>query len=525
VGSQARPTTAVPASPLRFEDVAASAGLDFKLGHAGRSPLNVLETAGGGAAFLDFDSDGLLDALLVGPHRLGLFRNTGGGRFRDVTAASGLDPARYWMGCSTGDYDGDGRVDLLLTGYRCTTLYRNTGGRFVDVTIPSGVKVPGWALSGAFADYDRDGRLDLYVTRYLRFDEKTPQLCRLGSLQTACGPEVYEPQHGMLFHNLGGGKFEDVTARAGLSTAHGKSWAALFSDFNDDGYPDLYVANDMTPCDFYLSERGRFVSSGAGGSVAYDGNGHLMGAMGVDSGDYNNDGRLDLLVTTYFAQPTSLYRNDGEAFFTEVGTPAGIGAASQQYVGFGTGLVDFDNDGWLDMFLANGHVRDNVKQHDAGQDYAQPLQLFRNRNGQFQEVSREAGAPFGQPLVGRGAAFGDYDADGKVDVLVCNLEGAPLLLRNVTTSANHWLRVRLRGGGGNRQALGALVRIRYRGGSQVREVRTSGSVLSGSEPVAHFGLGAETVVEQLTIRWPDGRETTHRDVTADQVVELTAPGK
>jgi hypothetical protein len=502
--------------------VAPAAGIDFELGHGGRLPLTILETSGGGAAFLDFDSDGLLDALLVGPRRVGLYRNRGdgSGRFEDVSARSGFDARPYWMGCATGDFDGDGWVDVLLTGYDRTALYRNVRGRFEDVTAAAGIDGSGWSLSAAFADYDRDGRLDVYVARYLVFDDKTPRFCRVGKIQDACGPEVYEPQFGVLYRNAGGGRFQDVTRSAGLTPAHGKSWAALFSDFDDNGYPDLYVANDMTPCDFYVNEGGRFRASGSHTGVAYDASGHLQGAMGCDSGDYNNDGRFDLLVTVYFAQPTSLYRNDGRGLFTEVGTPAGIGAPTMRYVGFGTGFLDVDNDGWQDVFLTNGHVRANVRNHDAGQDYRQPLQLFRNDGGQFTEVTSTAGAPFGTPIVGRGAAFGDIDNDGRIDMLVCDLEGKSQLLRNVTGD-NHWLRVRLREPGGNTQGLGARLTIEHGGRSQVREVRTCGSVMSAHEPVAHFGLGKHDRVERLTVRWPDGQETVREGIRANQVLELT----
>jgi hypothetical protein len=525
----ASPALAAPPAPpaasgLRFEDTAAAAGIRFSLSHDGRLPLTILETAGGGAAFLDYDGDGKLDALLVGPHRVGLFRNLGGGRFQDATAGSGLDAKPYWMGCATADYDGDGRVDILLTGYGKTALYRNLGGKFQDVTASAGLKPEGWSLSAAFGDYDGDGRLDVYVTRYVKFDGSTPRVCQVGSIMDACGPEVYDPQFGILYHNLGNGRFEDATRAAGLTSAAGKNWSALFSDFSGDGNPELYVANDMTPCEFYANRHGKFSASGPQYGVAYDASGHIQGAMGCDSGDYDNDGRFDLLVTTYFAQPTSLYHNDGDNLFTEVGTPAGIGAPTMRYVGFGGGFVDVDNDGWLDVLLANGQVRASTHSYDPGQSYAQPLQLFQNAQGHFTEVSAAAGDPFAHPLVGRGVAFGDYDGDGRVDALVCNLEGNALLLRNVSTTANHWLGVRLKATGGNTQGLGARVTVEVGGQRQVREIRTCGGVLSAQEPVAHFGLGATGTVERLTVRWPDGRQTVKQNVAADQLLTLSPDG-
>lgn len=508
-------------SPIRFEDVSETAGIEFTLGHNGRTPLNILETSGGGAAFLDYNQDNRLDILLVGPQKIGLYRNEGDHRFRNVTADSGLDSAGYWMGCATGDYDGDGRVDILLTGYQRTALFRNHHGRFAEVTRKAGIDPSGWSLSGAFADYDLDGRLDLYISRYLTFNARTPQLCRLGQIHTACGPEIYEPEAGVLYRNIGGGKFQDTTAAAGVVSS-GKTWGAIFSDLNGDRYPDLYLANDMTPCDLLLNRSGKFTTAGAQASIAYDANGHLQGAMGVDTGDYDNDGRLDLLVTTYFAQATSLYRNEGQELFSEVGTPAGLGRPGMPYVGFGAAFLDADNDGWMDVFVANGHVRDNVREHDSAQGYAQPMQVFRNDRGRFSEVSADAGATFGEPLVGRGVAVGDYDADGRLDLLVCNLEGEARLLRNMTPAPNHWLRVRLRGDDGNTQGLGTRVEIDCGGERQVREVRTNGSVLSAHEPVAHFGLGQHATVDRLTVHWPDGTQTTRRNVPADRILTVDA---
>lgn len=506
-------------SGVRFQDVAEESGIRFELGHQGRSPLTILETAGGGAAFLDYNNDGRLDALLVGPHRVGLFRNINGQRFAEATSESGLKSNGYWMGCAVADYDGDGWDDVLLTGYDRTALYRNERGRFRDATREAGLEGGGWSLSGAFGDYDGDGRVDLYVARYLHFNKSTPQLCDLGNVKTACGPEIYDPQFGILYRNVGQGRFQDVTQQMGVRGS-GKTWAALFSDFNGDGFPELYLANDMVPCDFFLNERGRFRTAGAHANVSYDANGHLMGAMGVDSGDYDRDGRLDLLVTTYFAQPLSLYRNDEGGFFTESGTPAGLGMPTSRYVNFGAGFLDADNDGWLDVFLTNGHVRDSVKQHDPFQDYAQPLQFFRNVSGRFTEESASAGEPFQRSLVGRGAAFGDYDADGQTDVLVCDLEGKAVLLRNATQTSNHWLRVGLKGPGANTRGLGARVTVVAGGVSQIREVRTCGSVMSANEPAAHFGLGKAKTVERLVVRWPDGRESVRVDVPADQVIEV-----
>lgn len=513
------PATPIPAhTSIRFESVAKTAGVHFSLSNHGKSPLTILQTAGGGCAFLDYDSDGWADILLVGPYNFGLYHNEHNGTFRDVTSTCGIDKNRCWMGCAVGDYDGDGRPDLFLTGYHCFALYHNLGnGRFQDVTVESGISGLEWSMSAAFADLSGSGKLDLCVSQYVHFDKGSPQTCAVGTVQSACGPEVYSALSGKLFHNLDGRHFKPVPW---IDT--GKTWGVLASDILDTGTPQLYLANDMMPGDLWQRRGGRWTNEGAASGTAFDGQGGLQGGMGVDSGDYDNDGKLDLLVTTYFQQQASLYHNDGNGFFTAASGQTLLGPPTVPYVKFGAGFCDMDNDGWLDILMTSGHVRDNIHAIDASQTYEQPTQLFRNDHGRFAEVTATCGLG---PIraVGRGLAFADYDHDGKMDALICNLDGEAILLHNITQNGNHWLDVRLKSTGMNRFGLGARVTATQGGTTQIREVRTSGSVLSSSDPTAHFGLGMHSSPVDVSVRWPGGRsQKIHVDRT-DTIVNIQEP--
>lgn len=510
------PVTGAPAagSPLLLRPVSGEMGIKFSLGHGGRSPLTILETAGGGCAFLDFDTDGWPDILLVGPQRLALYRNEEGRRFTDVTKASGLRADRYWMGCATGDYNGDGLVDLFLTGYRCSALYRNDGqGRFTDVSASAGLPQSQWSLSAAFADVDLDGDLDLFAGEYVDFGPDTIQICQLGSIQSACGPEIYQPLSGQLYIN----DASRFRPEPGWKDT-GKTWGVLISRLTSNRRPAIYLANDMMPGDLWVHREGGWKNMGPHSGTAYDGQGHLQGGMGVDSGDYDRDGRLDLLVTTYFAQAVSLYRNDGDGLFTVTSGPAGLASATMPYVAFGTAFADLDNDGWQDLVIANGHVRDNVREFDRSQSYRQPIQVFRNEKGRYSDVSDSAFASDPGRPVGRGLSTADYDRDGKTDVLICDLEGKALLLHNESESG-HWLQVRLAGSERNRQGLGALVTVTADGQRQVREVKSCGSVLSALDPTAQFGLGDWNGQVEVTVEWPEGGVS--RDVSSvDRIITI-----
>lgn len=505
----AGPAGAAAAEPFYFTDQTDSAGLTFRYGEPpAERPLSVLETAPGGCAFLDYDLDGRLDVFLAGLTQWGLFRNVGGGRFRDVTPDVSGNPRGPWMGCAVGDYDNDGYPDVLVTGYRACALLRNLRGRrFQDTAERAGLRRDLWTTSAAFADIDADGWLDLYVGAYLDYHLGRQDLCRFGSQWTACGPEMYGPERGRLYRNLGDGRFQDRTEPSGLSAAAGKTWGVGFADYDADGDPDLYLANDQVRANLFRNDGGfRFTEVGTTLGTAYAAGGGVQGGMGVDWADYNGDGRLDLFVPTYVQQENALYRQGADGLFQVVSADVGLSRPTLPYVAFGSGFLDADNNGALDLFVANGHIRSNVDQLGSGESYAQPLQLFANDgSGRFSDVSSRSGPPFRTPLVGRGVAFGDYDDDGRVDILVADLNGSARLLRNESGSKGNWISIQLDGGPRNRDAIGALVTARSSGLTQVRQVTTGRSVLSACDPRVHLGLGAAGQVDAVTVRWPDGK--------------------
>jgi hypothetical protein len=580
-------TSAHEPGPIRFREVTHEAGIRFQLGHGGQHPLPILDTVGCGGGFLDYDRDGNPDLLLVGqPTRApepacALYRNRGDSTFVDVTREAGLDRSALWMGCAVGDYDNDGYPDLLLTGYGALALLHNEGrpttndqrptrqgvgsrepgarSRFFrDVTRAMGLRAGAtdWFTSAGWADVDRDGFLDLYVARYVQFDDRAPKMCSLGldsqgqKVPGTCGPELYGTQRGVFYRNLGGRRFAEETTRYGLDVVHGKGLGVAFGDYDDDGWPDLYVANDRMPGDLMRNVPARpgatgarrFVPVGAEQGVAYAGDSRPQAGMGVDWGDYNRDGRLDLIVTTFFLERKSLYRNEGPLGFQEVSDEAGLTPAIP-FVGWGARWLDADNDGHLDCVLANGHAVDNMEKVDPAQPYAQRTQLFRSEGELLREIGAQAGPAFSRAIAGRGVATGDWDNDGRVDLLITNAEGEPLLLRNESATPNHWLRITLVGNAGpdqrpttndqqgnrqggrwslvvgrhsNRDAIGARVWVTAAGVTQMREVTTGGSYLSASDPRLLFGLGSATRVERVRIRWPAGSMTERTDVAADR---------
>jgi enediyne biosynthesis protein E4 len=508
---------------VAFRDATAAAGIAFRLGHGGRSPLTILETASGGCAFLDYDGDGLLDVLLAGDPRCALYQNTGGGRFREVTASAGLGARGRWMGCSVGDYDGDGWPDVLLTGYRCLRLYQNRPGRgFTDATASAGLRTDLWSTSAAFFDADRDGDLDLYIAAYVQYHVGNSDLCRLGAIQSACGPEHYAPERGRFYRNEGRGRFRDATETMGFGSSSGKTWGAAVCDYDADGWPDLYLANDLLPGDLFHNRGGRrFENQGVRSGTAYDASGNLIGGMGTDWGDYDGDGWIDLAVTTYFQQPTCLYRNLNGKTFQESGEQAGLALPTRPFVSFGCGFLDADNDGDLDLFAVNGHVRDNIAAFDGSQAYRQSPQLFLNRgDGTYEEVSSQAEPIFKEPLVGRGTAVGDFDGDGDEDVLLVDLEGTARLIENRAPPGNRWLSIRLVGGRSNSEGIGARITAWSGKRRWVREVTRARSVLSAGDSRVHLGLGEALLVDRLEVTWPSGARTLQKDVRANRRLTL-----
>lgn len=535
-GNEAEPPgrieAATPTSALRFQDITEASGIGFRLTQGDPALLTILQVSAGGAGLLDYNGDGNLDVLLLGLSRCALYANDGGGHFRDVTAVSGLSTGGAWMGCAAADWDNDGRTDLFISGYHCARLYRNAGGRFVDVTHGSGIQADRWFTSAGFADVDNDGDLDLYVGGYLDFGPDKPQQCPLGVdpagqvVTGPCGPERYTPRAGKLYLNLGNGRFRDVTRESGLDRASGKTLGLAFGDCNGDGKLDLYLANDRMPGDLFVNEGvsggvPRFRNMGAASGTAYSRDGQVQGGMGADWGDANNDGRLDLFVSTYQDESKCLYLNEGGAHFADASLASGLSPA-RPLVTFGARLVDLDNDGWLDLCIANGHVLGPVERMDRRLSYPQRIELFHNRgDGVFEDVSRIAGPAFQRPIVGRAVAAGDIDNDGRCDLLVMDVRDRPVLLKNETETGNHWLRVRLRGRKSNRDGIGALVRLRAGGREQVRQVTPCASYLATSDVRAQFGLGAAQAVESVTVRWPSGAVSSVRPAGVDREIAIS----
>jgi hypothetical protein len=543
-GEEQRRATGGASGPIVFEDVQPTSSVDFRLSYAAGQEPGIKETIGHPAALIDADGDGLLDILLAGPDRVALFRNMGGWRFQEM-AGSGFRQKGYWQGVAVGDVDNDGRPDVYLSGYGCAGLYLNQGGgRFRDVTAASGLATPPgppweegradrWQTSAAFADVDRDGRLDLYVTCYVELGNKTGLCVYPHGITTACSPTQFSPQRGTLYRNQGGARFVDVTRAYGLSGAHGNGLGVAFGDVNGDGYPDLYLANDQLPGDLYLNQAGRrFVNIGTPSGTAFGPDGSPQAGMGVDFGDYDNDGREDLVVTTYQREPTSLYHNDGGAVtgstsddtssFTNVAYPSHLGAATTNSVGWGVKWADFDNDGLLDLAIANGHPLFRIRQIEPSFDTRQRFQLFRNQgSGLFAEMTA-VGNGLPRAIAGRALCAGDLDNDGKVDLLISDIDGQPLLLRNLSPARNHWLTVRLEG---RPEIEGAVVTVRSGTRRWTRRSTTGGSYLAASDPRVHFGLGESGAVEEVRVRWPSGRTTVRRNVPADREVTIQEEGR
>jgi len=503
---------------VRFVDRAREAGLNYRWRIPGPRPLTILQTMGWGCAFLDYDNDGSLDILLVGP-KLALYRGDGHGHFTEVTHPAGLDNLQgRFMGCAVGDYDNDGYSDLYISAYHGGLLFHNENGkRFRDATRQAGIKPLSWGSSAAFGDIDNDGKLDLYIGNYVRFGPDTPQLCD----NSSCSPFYYSAEKGVLYRNLGNGRFQDVTRQWGADKVTGKVLGMTFADYDGSGRQSLVIANDGVPGDLLKNLGGKFTNIGPSSGVAYNGNGSTQAGMGIDWGDYDDDGRLDLVITNFENEPKPIYHNEGGDIFQDRSPVLGVARKTTVYLAFGVKWLDMDNSGRLALMIANGHVIDNIASHEKDRTYRQLPQLFRNEGGaRFTEISAASGPGLQRPVVGRGLAIGDYDNDGRIDALMVDADGAPLLLHNETAPAGHWLLLRLEGVESNRDGYGALVRVTAGGRTQTRLCHADGSYMSSSDRRVHIGLGAAATVQSLTVRWPSGHTDTYKDVPADRILRL-----
>lgn len=485
-----------------------------------------MEGFGCGCAFLDFDSDGYQDILLVAEPVARLFRNESGTAFTDVTDSAGLSRVTgAWKGCAVADYDGDGWLDILLTGYRRLALLRNQSGRsFQDATQTARLDRTNWGNWGAsagFMDLDQDGDLDLAMQNYVSWNPGMIQQCKYGKLSVACPPEVHDAEHARLIRNHGDGTFRDISRESGLDRTHGYGMVIGFADANDDGKTDFYLGNDGVDADFMQNLGGmkfRNVALENGAAAARSGN--ELAAMGVDWADYDRDGRLDFAVSGFSEESNALFRNDEGGLFQDTSAAVGIAMPTYLPLGFGTKFADVDNDGWLDLFFVNGHIFDRAAEAVSGATFRQPSMLFMNQAGQqFTDIGPTLGEAFTRPIVGRGSASGDYDNDGRVDLLAVDYEGEPLLLHNVSATKGHWVTLDLRGTGKNRHAHGARVTLRGGGVTWVAEVSPASSYLSSSDPRLHFGLGDVATVS-LEVRWPTGVREEHPNVPVDRMSYL-----
>ena len=526
---RAAPPAPQSPSPVTFADVTKQAGVAFRHSASPTSQKYLPETMGGGVALFDYDDDGRLDlfftngALISDPMPKGaapekrdprfwnrLYRQRPDGTFEDVTERAGLRGEGYSMGAAAGDFDGDGRIDLYVAGYNSGRLYRNRGdGTFEDATQIRKAVVAGWGTSAGWFDYDRDGRLDLFVARYMDWDfERGALFCGSPQVRAYCHPDNFRGASPVLLRQKQDGTFEDVSAQAGVADPEGKGLGVAFADFDSDGWTDVFVANDNARQFLFRNNGdGTFEDVGLLAGVGYDENGKAFAGMGVDAGDYDNDGRADVIVTALTNETYPLFRNNGDLSFGYATGTTGLGPITVPYSGWGVRFADFDADGLRDIFVAQGHVLDTIEKTSGFIAYRQPPLLLRNNGGKtFADVSASAGLT--QPLAARGAAFGDLDNDGDADVVLAQTDGPALFLRNSGTK-NHWLGLSLAGLRGNRQGLGARVTVTdASGGRQVFDVSAAGSYLASNDPRLLVGLGGKSAVRAVEVRWPGGKVQT-----------------
>jgi enediyne biosynthesis protein E4 len=530
--------------PGKFTDATAALGLHFQYLASHTAKHYLPETMGAGVALFDYDNDGRLDIFLVNgaplpdptpkgsiPRKSGpqdwnrLFHQKPDGTFEDVTERAGLQGSGYGMGVAVGDYDNDGYEDLYVTAYGGNKLYHNNGnGTFTEVTEKAGVAGSGWSTSAAWVDLDGDGLLDLVVLRYLQWDFEDIWCGEhKEGYRSYCHPDIFQPVSPLVYHNDGNGHFTEVSQKIGLSKP-GKGLGIALADYDRDGHVDLFVANDsMVEFLYHNKGDGTFEEVGLLSQVAVDGDGRTYAGMGVDFADYNNDGWPDLVITDLANQRYALYQNNGDSTFTYASFSAGLARSTMQHSGWGVRFLDYDNDGWKDLLVAQGHDLDTIELNYPNLHYKEPMLLLRNTRRDFVDVSQDSGAVFHQSWVARGMATGDIDNDGRIDAVVTTNDGPAYILRNETPTQNHWLTLKLVGHKSNRDAIGAEVKLVTAKGQQFATVSTAGSYLSSSDKRVHFGLGSESVAQTIEIRWPSGILETLKNIPADQILELDEP--
>jgi hypothetical protein len=528
----------------RFTDVTAALGLSFEYVASHTSKKYLIETMGSGVALLDYDNDGRLDIFVVNgaslsdptqkgaiPQKAGpkdwnrLYHQKKDGTFEDVTEKAGLEGVGYGMGVAVGDYDNDGFEDLSVTAYGGNKLYHNNGdGTFTDLTQKAGIGGSGWSTSAAWVDLDGDGFLDLIVLRYLQWDFDDIWCGeRREGYRAYCHPDSFRAIAPLVYHNDGKGHFTEIAEKVGLAQP-AKGLGIAFADYDRDGHLDLFFANDSMPEFLYHNKGdGRFEEVALSSGVALDGEGHSYAGMGVDFADYNNDGLPDLFVTDLASQMYAVYRNNGDGTFAYDSYPSGIGRISLKHSGWGMRFLDYDNDGWKDLLITQGHDLDTIQLTFPDLRYKEPMLLVRNTSKGFVDVSAQAGGIFQKAWVGRGLAIGDIDNDGRVDAVVTSNDGTLYVLRNASQTQNHWLTLELIGHQSNRDAIGAEVKLVTAKGSQWATVTPAGSYLSSSDKRIHFGLGSETAAERIEIHWPSGIRQTLKDIRSDQILQVQEP--
>ena len=534
-------TKTPPAPKPLFVDVTRAAGIDFHLLCGSRDKLYIVETQCGGAAAFDYDNDGWMDILLIDGssiedykagkcHPPKLYHNNHDGTFTDVSAKSGLNFCGWSYGVAIGDYDNDGWEDVYITGYHGSALYHNNhDGTFTDVTAKAGVANPTeWGTSAAFGDYDNDGHLDLFVADYVDVDMNNlppfgvGPFCQYRGIPVNCGPRGLKGARDRLYHNNGDGTFTDVTEKLNIDPDRYYGLGVIWLDYDKDGCLDLYVADDSSPSLLYHNNcKGGFDEVGAEAGVAYSSDGREQAGMGVDSEDYDRDGWPDIVKTNFSDDTKNLYHNDHNGEFTDMAGPAGIAAIGYPFLGFGVKFFDYDNDGWPDIFMANGHVDAQVEGQTFGVGYAERPFLFHNlKNGKFEEIAEKSGPALSKKYIGRAALTADFWNRGRLDLLFTNMDGSPVLLRNEVPSSGHWLRIKTIGHKSNRDGFGAQIEITAAGFKQYSEVRTNSSFESASDPRLHFGLGDATRIDSIVVRWPSGQIDRIGPQPADQQLTI-----